>query len=305
MAEALQGLNHLLKAPSRSAINSIFVAMFDKRSEGLSDAEERQIAAALSLSPDELAQLLAGIRLLLRVALKKNVTAADLVAALPDSVDKRLAELLGKIVGAHIDEWREARARDRAAGAQSPEPARPQSSSPQPADASARPASAAHTRSPEPARPSEQQPHPTSPRAKPAQQQQQPEQRVVAEAAAQQQQPQQQERQRVVAEAVAQQQQQQPQQQRQRQQQGQKRAAGQGLVQPSLPRLEGLDWRVDIRSASDAVARMAAPTVLVQMRVQGEEERQRLVTFELSKESLTTMLDGLKFVRDQLDGIAH
>ena len=85
---------------------------------------------------------------------------------------------------------------------------------------------------------------------------------------------------------------------------------------PSLPRFEGIDWRVDVRSASDTVSRMSVPTVLVQMRVQnsyncevppaeGQAVAQRLVTFELNKETLATMLDGLVFVRDQLAAIAQ
>ena len=35
----------------------------------------------------------------------------------------------------------------------------------------------------------------------------------------------------------------------------------------SLPRLVDLDWRVDIRTSSDSISRMAVPTCLLQMKV--------------------------------------
>ena len=35
----------------------------------------------------------------------------------------------------------------------------------------------------------------------------------------------------------------------------------------SLPRLEGFDWRVDVKTSSDCAARMAVPTCLLEMKV--------------------------------------
>lgn len=35
----------------------------------------------------------------------------------------------------------------------------------------------------------------------------------------------------------------------------------------SLPRLVDLDWRVDIKTSSDSISRMAVPTCLLQMKV--------------------------------------
>ena len=35
----------------------------------------------------------------------------------------------------------------------------------------------------------------------------------------------------------------------------------------SLPRLVDFDWRVDVKTSSDSMARMAQPTCLVQMKV--------------------------------------
>nr|BAG61072.1 unnamed protein product [Homo sapiens] len=38
--------------------------------------------------------------------------------------------------------------------------------------------------------------------------------------------------------------------------------------QISLPRLVDLDWRVDIKTSSDSISRMAVPTCLLQMKIQ-------------------------------------
>ncbi|EQB79192.1 COMM domain-containing protein 9 isoform 2 [Camelus ferus] len=78
----------------------------------------------------------------------------------------------------------------------------------------------------------------------------------------------------------------------------------------SLPRLVDLDWRVDIKTSSDSVSRMAVPTCLLQMKIQedpslcGDKPPVSTVTMELSKETLDTMLDGLGRIRDQLSAVA-
>ncbi|XP_078196978.1 COMM domain-containing protein 9 isoform X1 [Callithrix jacchus] len=80
--------------------------------------------------------------------------------------------------------------------------------------------------------------------------------------------------------------------------------------QISLPRLVDLDWRVDIRTSSDSISRMAVPTCLLQMKIQedpslcGDKPSISAVTMELSKETLDTMLDGLGRIRDQLSAVA-
>ncbi|RXM93993.1 COMM domain-containing protein 9 [Acipenser ruthenus] len=77
-----------------------------------------------------------------------------------------------------------------------------------------------------------------------------------------------------------------------------------------LLKLVDMDWRVDIKTASDSVARMAVPTCLVQMKVQddpclcGPRPGVSTVTVKLSKETLETMLDGLGRIRDQLSAVA-
>ncbi|XP_068115835.1 COMM domain-containing protein 9 [Hyperolius riggenbachi] len=78
----------------------------------------------------------------------------------------------------------------------------------------------------------------------------------------------------------------------------------------SLPRLVDLDWRVDIKTSSDSVTRMAVPTCLLQMKIQedpdllGPDSAASTLTMELSKETLDTMLDGLGRIRDQLSAVA-
>ncbi|XP_004343058.1 COMM domain-containing protein 9 [Capsaspora owczarzaki ATCC 30864] len=80
--------------------------------------------------------------------------------------------------------------------------------------------------------------------------------------------------------------------------------------QVSLPRLVDFDWRIDIKTASDSASKMAVPTVLLQMKVRDTPTRtdqqpgESIVNFELTKETLETMLDGLGKIRDQLSSVA-
>ncbi|XP_053576495.1 COMM domain-containing protein 9 [Bombina bombina] len=78
----------------------------------------------------------------------------------------------------------------------------------------------------------------------------------------------------------------------------------------SLPQLVDLNWRVDVKTSSDSINRMAVPTVLLQMKIQEDPELCGLelststLSMELSKETLDTMLDGLGRIRDQLSAVA-
>jgi len=77
--------------------------------------------------------------------------------------------------------------------------------------------------------------------------------------------------------------------------------------QISLPTLEEFDWRVDIKSASDLIGQISVPTVLVAMKVNdsmNEKQPNEIVNFELSKESLSAMLEGLGKIRDQLNSVS-
>ncbi|ESO91559.1 hypothetical protein LOTGIDRAFT_163283 [Lottia gigantea] len=99
--------------------------------------------------------------------------------------------------------------------------------------------------------------------------------------------------------------------------------------QVSLPNLVDFDWRVDVKTASDSIARMSVPTCILNMQVQEsrsksdsmsdingiqvQESRSKSdsmsdingIQVELSKETLETMLDGLSKIRDQLNSVAQ
>ena len=70
-----------------------------------------------------------------------------------------------------------------------------------------------------------------------------------------------------------------------------------------------VDWRVDVKLASDQVSRMSVPTTIVDLQIEQQPEKVgempvvRDVSFELSKEALETMLEGLGKIRDQLSSI--
>ncbi|KAG9280731.1 COMM domain-containing protein 9 [Astyanax mexicanus] len=79
--------------------------------------------------------------------------------------------------------------------------------------------------------------------------------------------------------------------------------------QISLPQLVDMEWRVDMKTASDSVSRMAVPTCILHMKIQDSpcmsgSACDSSVTVELSKETLDTMLDGLGRIRDQLSAVA-
>lgn len=68
----------------------------------------------------------------------------------------------------------------------------------------------------------------------------------------------------------------------------------------AVPRLVGVDWRVDVKTASSHAAGMGIPAVIMQLKVEGD----RVVTMEMDKETLQAMLSGLGKIRDQLNRIA-
>ena len=81
------------------------------------------------------------------------------------------------------------------------------------------------------------------------------------------------------------------------------------MSMPSLPKFVDVDWRVDVKSATEQVGRMAVPTVLVDLKTRqqpvstGMVPGTETVSFELSKEALDTMVDGLGRIREQLGNI--
>jgi COMM domain containing 9 len=73
-------------------------------------------------------------------------------------------------------------------------------------------------------------------------------------------------------------------------------------TQVSLPRFQGVDWRIDVKRASDNVSAMSVPAVLVTIDVE-EKGGTRAVTFELTKQSLATMVDGMEKIKEQLGSL--
>lgn len=65
----------------------------------------------------------------------------------------------------------------------------------------------------------------------------------------------------------------------------------------SVPKLQGVNWRVDVKTASSHAAGLGLPTVIMQLQV----EPGRTVAFEMDKETLQAMLSGLGKIRDQLN----
>lgn len=79
---------------------------------------------------------------------------------------------------------------------------------------------------------------------------------------------------------------------------------------PCLSRYLGCNVRVDMKTSADNVSTMAVPTVFVSIdmekNVQRVDESPELeqVNFELSKESLNTLLQGLEHIKSQLDKLS-
>eukprot|EP00042_Codosiga_hollandica_P017468 m.48221 g.48221 ORF g.48221 m.48221 type:complete len:199 (+) comp47688_c0_seq2:66-662(+) len=80
--------------------------------------------------------------------------------------------------------------------------------------------------------------------------------------------------------------------------------------QISLPKLTDFDWRIDVKTASQESVRMGVPTCLIELKVETLPERvdemasQRSVSFEVTRDTLDTVLDGLFKIRDQLALVA-
>jgi len=78
------------------------------------------------------------------------------------------------------------------------------------------------------------------------------------------------------------------------------------LNQCSLPHLQSLDWRIDVKRASDQITSMSIPTVLVQLQIEKQQQKitepqgSDFINFELNKQTLQTMIDGLQQIKEQL-----
>lgn len=77
--------------------------------------------------------------------------------------------------------------------------------------------------------------------------------------------------------------------------------------QVGLPKLQAIDWRIDIKTASELNQQMSVPALLVQLTVEEESkksEESQLIHFELTPATLDSMLEGLTKIRTQLGAIA-
>eukprot|EP01095_Lingulamoeba_sp_RSL-Kostka_P005423 TRINITY_DN16762_c0_g1_i1.p1 TRINITY_DN16762_c0_g1~~TRINITY_DN16762_c0_g1_i1.p1 ORF type:complete len:195 (+),score=59.64 TRINITY_DN16762_c0_g1_i1:59-643(+) len=76
--------------------------------------------------------------------------------------------------------------------------------------------------------------------------------------------------------------------------------------QPHLPYLEEINWRIDMKTASDLISSIQIPSCIVSLKVRDDNDQQNPVhnvQFELSKETLSTVLDGLGNIRNQLSAL--
>lgn len=84
--------------------------------------------------------------------------------------------------------------------------------------------------------------------------------------------------------------------------------------QCSLPRLQSMDWRIDVKRASETISSISVPSVIVELKILDEdsvssstssnvnnnEPQIKIVNFELNKQTLDTMVDGLTKIKQQL-----
>lgn len=77
----------------------------------------------------------------------------------------------------------------------------------------------------------------------------------------------------------------------------------------SLPKLQEMKWRIDMKSASQSINSMNAPTVVVELDILDNVQNaqampdNKTVQFELNRETLEIMLGGLTKIRDQLSAV--
>jgi hypothetical protein len=77
----------------------------------------------------------------------------------------------------------------------------------------------------------------------------------------------------------------------------------------SLPKLQEMKWRIDLKPASHSISSMNAPTVMVELDILDNVQNSqampdnKIVQFELNRETLEIMLGGLTKIRDQLSAI--
>jgi hypothetical protein len=229
-------LEILLQAPSKVAVNDLFLLAFQTRFDGASPKQLAEIDEWLGVGAEQCEQILAIVRKLIYSATYSSLDASGIRRLLPSDFHDALAKLIIQITLHHLEGWRA-----DLVDAQAYNPAHTQ---PQ-----------AH-----PCSPFKHTCHDLSPRSDLT-----PLTPSITGPA----------------------------------------------NQVSIPRLAGVDWRIDVKTASDSLTRMAVPTCLVELQVQGCPERRgelpavRHLAFEMNREALGAMLDGLGKIRDQLSQVAQ
>ena len=77
----------------------------------------------------------------------------------------------------------------------------------------------------------------------------------------------------------------------------------------ALPKLVDFDWRLDFKSSSDGLSVMAKPSAMLNLTIRQQPEREhempdiKNVDFEMDRETLDVVVDGLGKIRDQLSRI--
>lgn len=65
-----------------------------------------------------------------------------------------------------------------------------------------------------------------------------------------------------------------------------------------------VDWRVDVKTASDTASQMSVPTVLMQLQLADSDTgTQQPVAFELNHDALQTLLASMGKIRSQLQQV--
>jgi hypothetical protein len=114
----MNGLQYLLKAPSKKVVDQIFVEIFKNRSGVIRQEILQSLVAALSITLEEseeviyqyiyatnLNQLVNSVRFLIKTAIYENTS--NLSHLFPEDFHKDLRNLLLQIVDAHLPQWRD------------------------------------------------------------------------------------------------------------------------------------------------------------------------------------------------------
>ena len=99
-------LEILLQAPSKVAVNDIFLLAFRTRYDGAGPRQLAEIDEWLGVGPDECEKILVLIRKIIYQATYSSLDAAGIRRLLPLDFHDSLAKLITQIVLHHLQTWR-------------------------------------------------------------------------------------------------------------------------------------------------------------------------------------------------------